>query len=67
MKNKTWLMLLVIIFMLVTFGAIILNIFYKEYQYTIQSQKIYSKLASEIIHKLEVLIEEKKMQHSLSH
>jgi len=59
MKHKNWLMLQVAIFILVSIGVVKLNIFYKEYQHTIQTQKIYSKLASKIIHKLQVLIEEK--------
>jgi len=58
MKHKNGLMLLVAIFILVSLGVARLNIFYKEYQHTIQTQKIYSKLTSEITHKLQVLIEE---------
>ncbi|MBN2824588.1 MAG: hypothetical protein JXQ76_04630, partial [Campylobacterales bacterium] len=53
-------MLLTMIFLLIFLGIIALNLFYKEYQHTLRTQKIYSKLALEVIHKLEVLIEEKK-------
>jgi len=60
MKNKSWTLLLVGIFVVTTSTLLLLNLYYKNHQYSINTQKIYAKLSSTLTKKLQTLIEEKK-------
>jgi len=60
MKNRNWSFLLIVIFLTTTITALMINIYYRSYQQSITSEKIYNKLSSNIINTLQTLIEEKK-------
>jgi hypothetical protein len=60
MQDRNWGVVLSLIFIALTLAFLLLNRYYKEQQYTINSSKIYHKLSSTLIKKLQTLIEEKK-------